>query len=82
MHSELLSNPKTKKTQSLLLIQSYTLIEKLIEAEKFVEQIKIGNKSKMYDSDLLPIIELEIEELTSAIFSICNMLEEKYNWCA
>ena len=45
-------------------------------------QIKIGNKSKMYDSDLLPIIELEIEELTSAIFSICNMLEEKYNWCA
>ena len=70
------------KEKSSLLFQANKLIEDLLEAEKFVEQIKLGNKSEMYDPDLLPIVEDEIEELTSSIFLICNKLEEDYGWCS
>ena len=75
-------NKVVLKEKSSLIFQANKLIEDLMEAEKFVEQIKLGNKSEMYDPDLLPIVEIEIEELTSAIFLICNKLEKDYGWCS
>ena len=68
-----------RETKSSLLCKCHILAERLIEAEEFVKQVKIGNGSKMYDVELLPIVELEIEEITEELWNLADRLED-FGW--